>query len=278
MTLPNLTQIDSREGSLNETDVVPQPGAVPARLGVLGWFGSSSSINSGTGSIGAVDEAKTQVEKVTAGPEGSVPEKEEGLLKEKEIESREKELEERKLAIDQRERDVESREKELEKELEERKLGIDQREREVESQEKELEERKLAIDQREREVEDRCEGLDDRERVVKEGHAEMQRKIEEVERRERELEERREEFEKEKAKWVEESNSNPNMTEWKTAMETLKKEMNLEISAERKKAEERELELETRVMKKVTEILALDKDEQKRKKRWDLSMVKPLTR
>ena len=270
MTLPNLTQVDSKEGSLNETDVVQQPVAVPARLGVLGWFGSTSSINSGTGSLGAVDEPKTQVEKVAAEssePERPVPDKEEGSLKmEREVKSREKELEERKLGIDQREREVESREKELE----ERKLGMDQRE-------KELEERKLAIDEREREVEDRCRGLDDRERVAKEGHAEMQRKIEEVEMRERELEERREEFEREREKWVEESNRNPIMTEWKAAMETLKKEMNLEMSVERKKAEERELELETRVMKKVTELLALDRDEQKRKKRWDVS-IKPLTR
>ena len=124
-------------------------------------------------------------------------------------------------------------------------------------------------------MEDRCRGLDDRERVAKEGEAEMQRKIEEVERREMELEEWRQAFEKEREKWVEESNG---MTEWKTAMETLKKEINLEISAECKKAEERELELETRVMKKMTELLALDKDEQqKRKRRWDLS-IKPLTR
>ena len=67
------------------------------------------------------------------------------------------------------------------------------------------------------------------------------------------------------------------MTEWKAAMETFKKEMNLEISVERKKAEERESELETRLMKKVTELLALERDEQKRKKRWDVS-IKPLTR
>lgn len=284
MTLPNFTQADSREGSLNETDVVQQPGAVPARSGVLNWFGSSSSINSGTGSLGAVDEPKTQVENGTverSEPE-PVPEKEQVSLKMGEVESREKELEERKVGIDQREREVESRGKELEerergidqreKESEERKLGIDQRE-------KELEERKLAIDQREREVEDRSQGLDDRERVAEEGQVEMQRKVDEVERRERELEERREEFEKEREKWVEESNGNPSMTEWKAAMESLKKEMNLEISVERKKAEERELELETRVMKKVTDILALDRDEQKpRKKIWDVSMIKPLTR
>ena len=278
MTLPNLTT--SKEGSLNETDVVPQSVAVPARLGVLNWFGSTSTINSGTGSLGAVDEPKTQVEKVTverSEPEPSVPDKEEGLLKmEKEIESREKELEEKKLGIDQREREVESREKELE----ERKLGIDQREGEVESREKELEERKLGIDQREREVEDRCQGLDDRERVVKESHVEMQSKIEDVERRERELEERRKEFEEEREKWVEESNRTE--PEWKTAMETLRKEMNLEISVERRKAEERELELETRVMKKVTEILAPDRDDQSaklsvRRKKWDVS-IKSLTR
>jgi chromosome segregation ATPase len=318
MTLPNLTT-NSKEGSLSEAEVVQQPVAVPARLGVLGWFGSSSSINSGTGSLGAVDETKTQVENFTverSEPGRSVPDKEEELLKmEKEIESREKELEERKLGIDQREGEVESREKELEerklgtdqremevesrkKELKERELGIDQREIEIESREKELEERelgidhrekdlqerKLAMDQREGDVEDRCRGLDDREQVAKEGHEEMQRKIKEVEKRERELEERRREFEKEKEKWVEESigNSNtPPEPEWKTAMETLKKEMHLEVSVGRKKAEERELELETRVMKKVTEILAQDRDAQSTKssarKRWDLS-IKPLTR
>ena len=297
MTLPNLTQADSKEGSLNETDVVvPQPGAVPPRLGMLGWFGSSSSVNSGTGSIGGVDEPKTQVEKVTAErsePE-PVPEKEEGVLKVEKEESREKELEERKLVIDQREREVEGREKMLEerergidqkeKESEEKKIEIDQKEKEseerkigIDQREKELEERRLAIDQREKEVEDRSRGLDDRERKAQEGHVEMQGNIEEVERREKELEEQREVFEKEREKWIEESNRNPSMTEWKAAMEHLKKEMNLEISFERRKAEERELELETRVMKKVTELLALDRDEQKRKKRWDVS-IKPLTR
>jgi len=160
-----------------------------------------------------------------------------------------------------------------------------ERERKVESREKELEEKKLVIDQRERE-------LEDRERVGKE---ETQRKIEEVERRERELEERRGEFEKEREKWEEERNTSNEKAgpetitsepaqEWRSEMETLKKEMNLEISVERKKAEERELELETRVMKKVTEILGLDKDEQNSKvsgpgwkKRWDVS-IKPLTR
>ena len=294
MTLPNLA--NSKEGSLNETEVVSQPAAAVPRLGVLNWFasGSSSSVNSGTGSLGAVDEVKTQVEKATVEPseaERPAPDKEEGSLKvEKEIESREKELEERKLGLDQREGEVESREKELE----ERKLGIDQREGEIESREKELEERKLgidqrekvleesklAIDQREREVEDRCRGLDERERVANEGHEEMQKKIEEVERREGELEERRKEFEEERGKWIEERNTTE--PEWKAAMETLKKEMNLEILVERKKAEERELELETRVMKKVTEILAPERDEQNtklsaRKKRWDVSL-KPLTR
>jgi hypothetical protein len=158
----------------------------------------------------------------------------------------------------------------LPKELDERKIGLEQRERAVESREKELEERKLGLDKREKEVEYRYRGLD-------EGHVEMQMKIEGVERRERELEERREEFEKEREKWVQECNESPTMTEWKAAMETFKKEMNLEISVERKKAEERESELETRVMKKVIEILAQDKDEQKRKKRWDVSL-KPLTR
>ena len=276
MTLPNLTNPKEGSPSRNETDVVPQSVAVPARLGVLNWFGSTSTINSGTGSLGAVDEPKTQVEKVTverSEPEPSVPDKEERLLKmEKEIESREKELDEKKLGMDRREREVESREKELE----DRKLGIDQRE-------KELEEGKLAMDQREREVEDRCRGLDDRERVAKEGHEEMQRRIEEVERRERELEERRKEFEEEREKWVEESNRNMTEPEWKTAMEALKKEMNLEISIERRKAEERELELETRVMKKVAEILApADRDDQSarlsvRRKKWD-EAIKSLTR
>ena len=34
-TLPNFAQVDSKEGNLNGTDVVPLPVAVPARLG---WF------------------------------------------------------------------------------------------------------------------------------------------------------------------------------------------------------------------------------------------------
>ena len=150
------------------------------------------------------------------------------------------------------------------------------------------------MDQRERELEDRWRGLEDREPVGKEGAEETQRKIEEVERRERELEERVREFEKEKEKWVEERNT-PNeraspeviMTEpreWINAMETLKKELTLVISSEREKAEERELALEMRVMKKVTELQGtLDKDEQNStkglggRKRWDVS-IKPLAR
>jgi len=204
--------MNAKEGSLNETDskgvVAPQPvAATTSRAGVLGWFGSSSSVNSATGTIGErriSDEAKPRVEEVTVSrsePECSVPEKEEALL---------------------------------------------ERERQVESREKELEERKLVIDQREKELEDRC-------RVEEE---ETQRKLEEVARREKELEERRGEFEREKAKW--EASIHPE-TIWKGEMENLKKEMGDELSAKRKKAEERELELETRVMKKVTELL----DEQK---------------
>lgn len=238
MTLaPTLT--NSKEGSLNETE--PVAAAAP-RSGVLGWFGTSSSISSGTGNTGAVgerEEPKTQVEEAAAErsePESTITEKEEGLL---------------------------------------------ERERQVESREKELEDRKLVVDQREREVEDRSRGLEDRERVVKEGELEVQRKIEEVERREKELEERRGQFEKEREKWEEEKNR-PRETEWRTAMDALKRAVDLELFAERKQAEERELELETRVMKKVTEILALDKDEQNTKlsgwkKRWDVS-IKPLTR
>ena len=222
--------MNAKEGSLNETDsksksvVAPQPvAATTSRAGVLGWFGSSSSVNSATGIVGeppAIDEAKPRVEEVTVDrsqSKCSIRKKEEALL---------------------------------------------ERERQVESREKELEERKLGLDQREKELEDRCRGLEE----------ETERKLEEVARRERELEARRGEFEREKEKW--EASIHPE-TIWKSEMENLKKEMSVELSTERKKAEERELELETRVMKKVTELL----DEQKSgwRKKWDASL-KPLTR
>lgn len=234
--------------TLNAAVAVPPPvPAVAPRSGVLGWFGSSSSMNSGTGSIGAVgerpitDEPKAQVEEATVDePECPVSDKEAGLL---------------------------------------------ERERQVENREKELEERKLVIDERESELEDRCRELADRERAGKEEEEELQKKIEEVDRKERELEELRREFEEERAKWVEEKDRElklQNTREWRNAMEALKEEMNLELSAERQKAEERELALERRVMKRVTEILALDKDEQTSKSsagrgRWDVAL-KALTR
>ena len=111
MTLPNFTQAGSKESSLNETDVVPQSGAV-----------SAHSI--------AVDEPKTQAEKVTVEHE-PVPDSPEKKLEERKLglDHREKELEKRKLAIDDIERkaevetqmklkEVERREREFEKERE----------------------------------------------------------------------------------------------------------------------------------------------------------------
>lgn len=242
MTLPNLT--DSKEGSLNETGV--PVGAAAPRVGVLGWFGTPS-INSGTGgAVGDRDEPKPEprVEEVTSEPECAVSEKETLLLeREQQVESREKELEERKVVIDQREKEMGDRSRELE-----------DRGRVMKGE------------------------LEERERVLKEGEVELQRKTEEVERREKELEERRREFEEEREKWLEEKNRLAEAEpEWRVAMDALKKELDMELIVERKKAEERELGLETRVMKKITEILATDKDEQKgRKKRWDV--IKPLTR
>ena len=82
-----------KDGGLNEIDLiravaVPQPVAIVAsRLGVLGWFGSTWSINTGTGSIGEppnVDECSTQHEEITVDcsqPECSVPDRKEALLK-----------------------------------------------------------------------------------------------------------------------------------------------------------------------------------------------------
>ena len=120
MTLPNFTQAHSslKEGSISETDVVPQLGAVSAR------------------SL-AVDERRTQVAEVTAERE-PVPD------------SPEKNLEERKLALEHREREVESWEKELEK----RKLAIDDIERKVQV---ETQMKIEGVERRERELEKRLE-------------------------------------------------------------------------------------------------------------------------
>ncbi|KAF8799118.1 hypothetical protein BYT27DRAFT_7202150 [Phlegmacium glaucopus] len=238
---------ESNQGGVTETTsngsaAGPQPvPAVSSRLGMLAWFGSSSSISSGTGSISApaerpiVDEPKSLVkEEDKVEPECPVPDKEEEIL---------------------------------------------ERERQVEIREKELEERKLVIEQKESELEDRSRTLADREQAGKEEEEEMHRKMEEVERRERELEELRLEFEEEKAKWEKERDMSPpevmiTEEEWRKAMEALKEEMNLEFSVERKKAEERELALETRVMLRVSDILALDKDSKAsaRKSKWDAAI------
>jgi hypothetical protein len=92
----------------------------------------------------------------------------------------------------------------------------------------------------------------------------MQRGVEDVEKREKELEERRREFEKEKEKREEERNAMLEMEpKWRAAVDALKKEINVEISVERKKAEEWGLKLETRVMKKVAEVLVMDNSQNK---------------
>ena len=121
MTLPNFTQAHSslKEGSISETDVVPQLGAVSAR------------------SL-AVDERRTQVAEVTAEHEPVLDT------------SPEKKLEERKLALEHREREVESWEKELEK----RKLAIDDIERKVQV---ETQMKIEGVERRERELEKRLE-------------------------------------------------------------------------------------------------------------------------
>ena len=114
MTLPNFTQAGSKESSLNETDVVPQSGAV-----------SAHSI--------AVDEPKTQAEKVTVEHEPVLDSPEKKLEERKlGLDHREKELEKRKLAIDDRERKVQV---ETQMKIE----GIERRERELEKRREEFE-------------------------------------------------------------------------------------------------------------------------------------------
>jgi hypothetical protein len=128
---PTSLRSDLKEGTLNETDVVPQSGAVPP-LGVLGWF--------------PVGESKTQIEKILAGrsePE-PVPDKEE---------SREKKLEERKLGIDRQEKDLERREKEVE----DRSRGLDDRERKVQEGHVEIQKKIEGVERRERELKERRE-------------------------------------------------------------------------------------------------------------------------
>ena len=72
MTLPNPMNPNDLIGGV----AIPQPvAAVASRLGVLDWFGSASSINTGTGSIGEppnVDECSTQHEEITVDPGNSI--------------------------------------------------------------------------------------------------------------------------------------------------------------------------------------------------------------
>ena len=89
-----------------------------------GWFGRSSSMNSATGILGAVDanEPKTQ--------------------REREVKSREKELEERKQALDQREKEVEDRTRGLDDRERKAQEGLVEMQRKIERRERELEERR----------------------------------------------------------------------------------------------------------------------------------------
>lgn len=94
--------------------------------------------------------------------------------------------------------------------------------------------------------------LDRRERELERQERELDRRSREIDRRERELERRQREFERDSARWTTEINTTP---QWTTAIEALKNKIDAIVIKERLNFEQRELELEERVMKKVNEAL-----------------------
>ena len=81
---------------------------------------------------------------------------------------------------------------------------------------------------------------------------ELDRRSREIDRRERELERRQREFDRDSARWTTEINTTPL---WTTAIEALKNKIDAIVIKERINTEQRELELEARVMRKVNEAL-----------------------
>ena len=96
--------------------------------------------------------------------------------------------------------------------------------------------------------------LDRRERELERQERELDRRSREIDRRERELERRQREFDRDSARhgWTTEINTTP---QWTTAIEALKNKVDAIVIKERLNSEQRELELEARVMRKVNEAL-----------------------
>jgi len=94
--------------------------------------------------------------------------------------------------------------------------------------------------------------LDRRERELERQERELDRRSREIDRRERELERRQREFDRDSARWTTEINTTP---QWTTAIEALKNKIDAIVIKERMNSEQRESELEARVMRKVNEAL-----------------------
>jgi hypothetical protein len=94
--------------------------------------------------------------------------------------------------------------------------------------------------------------LDRRERELERQERELDRRSREIDRRERELERRQREFDRDSTRWTTEINTAP---QWTTAIEALKNKIDAIVMKERISSEQRELELEARVMRKVNEAL-----------------------
>ena len=94
--------------------------------------------------------------------------------------------------------------------------------------------------------------LDRRERELERQERELDRRSREIDRRERELERRQKEFDRDRARWATEINTAP---QWTTAIEALKNKIDAIVVKERINSEQRELELEARLMRKVNEAL-----------------------
>jgi len=94
--------------------------------------------------------------------------------------------------------------------------------------------------------------LERRERELERQERELDRRGREIDRRERELERRQREFDRDRARWTTEISTAP---QWANAIEALKNKIDTVVLKERIDSEQREVELEARVMRKVNEVL-----------------------
>ena len=91
-----------------------------------------------------------------------------------------------------------------------------------------------------------------REREMERQERELDRRAREIDRRERELERRQREFDRDRTRWTTEINTAP---QWAIAIEALNNKIDAIVLKERLNSEQREEDLEARVMKKVNETL-----------------------